>query len=71
VENILEMAYHPAKKEIKFQRFQNGKSVEIKEGSKLTPYMDQKGKFVLQHNGEEFFEAISGNLAVIRTSKCE
>lgn len=56
---ILQMAYHPAKKEVQFKRFnKDGQEVEIREGSRLTSYMVQRGKFVLQHYGEQFFDDI-------------
>ena len=44
----LTMKYHPAKKEVEFHRFQNGKEVAIRSDSRLTHYMNLKGKFVLQ-----------------------
>ena len=59
MESILQMAYHPAKKEVQFKRFQNGREIEITERSKLVPYMSRKGNFVLQHYGQDFFNDIA------------
>lgn len=57
---VLLMKYHPAKKEIEFHRFQNGKEVPIRSDSVLrTNYMNMKGKFVLQDYGNEFFDDIA------------
>lgn len=57
----LRMTYHPAKKEIKFERFgADGSSVPIRSDSKLRQYMDQKGEFILQHHGDKLFEDIAG-----------
>lgn len=57
---VLMMKYHPAKKEIEFQRFQNGKEVPIRSDSVLkTNYMNMKGKFILQDHGNEFFDDIA------------
>lgn len=56
----LMMKYHPAKKEIEFHRFQNGKEIPIRSDSNLrTRYMNKKGKFVLQDYGNEFFDDIA------------
>lgn len=55
----LRMKYHPAKKEIVFQRFQNGKEVKIRNDSRLMQYMNMKGKFVLQDFGNSFFDDIA------------
>lgn len=55
---ILQMKYHPAKKEVSFRRFQNDKEIAIRDDSRLTTYMKQKGQFVLQDYGNEFFEDI-------------
>lgn len=54
---ILQMKYHPAKKEIQFKRFQNGQEIEIREDSKLKTYM--KREFVLQLQGNTFFDDIA------------
>ena len=43
----LQMKYHPAKKEVEFRRFENGKEIMIS-GGKLQRYMNKKGQFVLQ-----------------------
>ncbi|MDU6340442.1 MAG: dynamin family protein [Clostridium sp.] len=56
---ILQMKYHPAKKEIIFKRFQNGKEVPIRNDSRLRYYMNLKGKFVLQDYGNNFFDDIA------------
>ncbi len=55
---ILQMKYHPAKKEVEFRRFQNDQEIAIRDDSRLTIYMKQKGQFVLQDYGNEFFEDI-------------
>lgn len=55
----LTMKYHPAKKEVEFHRFQNGKEVAIRSDSRLTHYMNLKGKFVLQDFGNAFFDDIA------------
>lgn len=56
---ILEMKYHPAKKEVEFCRFQGNAIIEIDKASKLRKYMNQKGTFVLQDKGNEFLEDIA------------
>lgn len=56
---ILEMRYHPAKKEVEFRRFQGNAMIEIDKVSKLRKYMNQKGIFVLQDKGNEFLEDIA------------
>ena len=53
------MKYHPAKKEIFFQRFQNDQEVPIRNDSRLMYYMNMKGGFVLQDHGNAFFEDIA------------
>ena len=55
----LQMMYQPAKKEVLFRRFQNGKEVKIEETSVLAEYMNKKGKFVLQDQGNIFLENIA------------
>ena len=55
---VLQMKYHPAKKEIEFHRFQDGIEVAIDSDSRLMHYMDLKGNFVLQDHGNAFFEDI-------------
>ena len=59
-EQRLEMKYHPAKKEVRFKRFDSGKEIEIQGDSKLKQYTNDHGNFVLQYQGNEFFEAIAG-----------
>lgn len=56
---VLQMKYHPAKKEVEFHRFQNGQEVAIKSDSRLMYYMNRKGTFVLQDHGNAFFEDIA------------
>ena len=56
---ILQMKYHPAKKEVMFRRFQSGNEVPIRNDSRLKTYMNKKGKFVLQDFGNEFFDDIA------------
>lgn len=55
---VLQMKYHPAKKEVEFHRFVNGQEVTIKSDSGLMRYMNLKGNFVLQDHGNAFFEDI-------------
>lgn len=54
----LQMKYHPAKKEVEFRRFQNGKELPV-EGGRLKSYMNKKGQFVLQDHGKKFFSDIA------------
>lgn len=56
--STLEMKYHPAMKEVRFRRFQNGEEIEISSRSRLRGYMNQKD-FVLQYQGNEFFQEIA------------
>lgn len=56
---VLQMKYHPAKKEVSFKRFVSGKEVVIRSDSKLVKYMNGRGKFVLQDHGNSFFEDIA------------
>lgn len=56
---ILQMKYHPAKKEVEFHRFQNGKEIPIRNDSRLMKYMNLKGKFILQDYGNDFFDDIA------------
>ncbi|MBR2884613.1 MAG: dynamin family protein [Clostridia bacterium] len=56
---FLQMKYHPAKKEVEFRRYLNGKEVAIRDGSRLKSYMNKKGQFVLQDYGNKFFEDIA------------
>lgn len=55
----LEMKYHPAKKEVRFRRFENNKEVVMKEESVLEAYMSERGKFILQDKGDKFFDDIA------------
>ena len=56
----LRITYHPAKKEILFERFgPNGTPVTIRSDSKLYKYMNRKGQFILQDHGDVFFEDIA------------
>lgn len=76
---VLQMKYHPAKKEIAFARMISGKETPISggSGSILSKYINKKGQFVLQDHGNQFFkdiiEAFDGeeevNLAVTMTKK--
>jgi GTPase Era involved in 16S rRNA processing len=56
---VLQMKYHPAKKEVEFHRFQSGVEIPIRPDSKLAPYMKEKGHFVLQDHGNAFFADIA------------
>lgn len=64
---VLQMKYHPAKKEIEFHRFKNGKEVAIRRNSKLRSYMNLKGKFVLQDHGNTFFQDIVSEFEDLKT----
>ena len=57
---VLQMKYHPAKKEVTFSRSISGKEVEItgSSGSVLSKYINKRGQFVLQDHGNQFFEDI-------------
>lgn len=56
----IRMTYHPAKKEVLFERFgAGGDKIIIRRDSKLYKYMNQKGQFVLQDHGDIFFEDIA------------
>lgn len=56
---VLQMKYHPAKKEVLFKRFVTGKEISIRSDSKLSAYMNERGKFVLQDHGNSLFEDIA------------
>lgn len=56
---VLQMKYHPAKKEVSFKRLVSDKEVVIRNDSKLMKYMNARGKFVLQDHGNGFFEDIA------------
>lgn len=59
---ILQMRYHPAKKEVEFRRFQGTQEIPIRSDSKLQKYMqNEKGTFVLQDHGRELFDDIAAN----------
>lgn len=62
----LQMKYHPAKKEVEFRRFENGKEQAIR-GGRLQRYMDKKGLFVLQDHGNEFFRDIARAFDSVKT----
>lgn len=56
----LKMTYHPAKKEVLFERFgMDGTAITIRRDSKLYKYMNMKGQFILQDHGDIFFEDIA------------
>ena len=56
----LQMKYHPAKKEVEFTLFSSsGAQVAIRSDQKLSKYMNQRGKFVLQDHGNAFFDDIA------------
>ena len=59
--NVLEMKYHPAKKEVKFCRFENEKEVPFKDDSILIVEYEKgkRGTFVLQAHGNKFFDDIA------------
>lgn len=59
-EQKLRLTYHPAKKEIDFKRFgADGSRIAIRDDSVLFPYMQEKGKFILQDHGDRFFQDIA------------
>lgn len=64
---VLQMKYHPAKKEVEFRCFRNGQKVDISDDSKLMYYMNLKGKFVLQDYGNNFFNDITGEFEGLDT----
>lgn len=56
---LLQMKYHPAKKEVEFRRFQSGEEIPIDSSSRLRKYMNQKGTFIIQNYGKPFFNDIA------------
>lgn len=76
---VLQMKYHPAKKEVNFLRINSGKETPITGSSRsvLAKYINKKGQFVLQDHGNQLFadilEAFDGeevvNLDVTMTRK--
>lgn len=76
---VLQMKYHPAKKEVTFSRVFSGKEKPItgNSTSALAKYINKKGQFVLQDHGNQLFldiiEAFDGeevvNLDVTMTRK--
>lgn len=74
---ILNMKYHPAKKEVEFRRFQSETEIPIRNDSVLKKYMNKEDGFVLQDHGNAFFEDITKvfdgetivNVQVITTRK--
>lgn len=78
-QQVLQMKYHPAKKEVSFVREIAGKESVItgNSGSVLSKYINKKGQFVLQDHGNQLFrdilKAFDGeeevNLAVTMTKK--
>jgi len=59
---VLRMKYHPAKKEVRFQRFEDNNEdnngIPIGEYSSLKGYENMKGSFILQDQGKAFFDDI-------------
>ncbi len=53
------MKYHPAKKEVEFHSYQNGKEIPIRDDSRLMRYMGMRGTFVLQDFGNSFLTDIA------------
>lgn len=76
---VLQMKYHPAKKEVTFSRVIAGKEIPINGDSRsvLAKYINKRGQFVLQDHGKQLFgdilEAFDGeeevNLNVTMTKK--
>jgi hypothetical protein len=56
---VLQMKYHPAKKEVEFSRFQSGTKIQIRPDSKLVKYVNKRGSFVLQDHGNTFLADIA------------
>lgn len=56
---VIQMKYHPAKKEVEFHRFQSGTEVPIPSYSRLAAYINMHGRFVLQDHGNDFFKDIA------------
>lgn len=56
---VLQMKYHPAKKEVVFNRFQSENEIQIPKDSKLWNYMNKRGNFVLQDHGNTFLSDIA------------
>lgn len=55
----LEMEYHPAMKEIEFRRGSGTGTTRVDKKSCLAKYMlEQKGKFILQDHGNDFFDDV-------------
>ncbi|MFI3253578.1 MAG: dynamin family protein [Eubacteriales bacterium] len=57
--NYLQIKYHPAKKEIEFHRIQKEVKKEIKQDSVLHKYVANSGNFILQDQGNQFFDDIA------------
>lgn len=57
---VLQLKYHPAKKEIKFTLVNSGKKTPITGTSRsvLAKYINERGHFVLQDHGNQFFNDI-------------
>ena len=55
---ILRVKYHPAKKEIQFQIFQGETEIPVNKGSRLLNYMNRRGEFILQDQGNAFLTDI-------------
>ena len=57
---VLQMKYHPAKKEVAFVRVISGKKTKITggNGSVLSKYINKRGQFVLQDHGKQLFKDI-------------
>lgn len=57
---VLQMKYHPAKKEVAFERVISGKETIISgsSGSVLSKYVNKRGQFVLQDHGNQLFADI-------------
>ena len=56
---MLEIKYQPAKKEIKFARIQGSERKNFDNKSVLKSYENMKGKFILQDQGNKFFDDIA------------
>lgn len=59
IDKYLQLKYHPATKQVQFTRVQNGEESEILSNSALYPYVRDAGTFILQNQGNQFFEDIA------------
>lgn len=65
------MKYHPAKKQVIFERFSGRDKMEIPETSGLFKYMNRSGRFILQDQSNEFLEDIAHTFAGLEEAKID